>query len=242
MNTNSSKGLEVPPPPIIVNSLQALKKLRPTKRGHEYSVFAYVLNRDMVLENGELDDLHAVTFQLGSFEDKKDAFAHAKEIICKTGHTTVVVSRYGDPVPLSVKHDEKVLEQVRVENGKLVELENNEFKREHEAYEKRIALEREIAIEAEEETDKNSVEYLKRQWYLAVHNELILNKLKKEVSQYENSFNKRMENIKDHIIRHPEHEDEWFPLLEKRLTDRGETALLEQIREGYARLNQNIKK
>ena len=59
-------------PPAKVNSLQALIRLRP-KHGHEWCVLAFVLNRDIIKQDGTLDDLYGMVFLLGSFKEQTDA-------------------------------------------------------------------------------------------------------------------------------------------------------------------------
>ena len=73
-------GAESVPPPAKVNSLQAITKLKPAKHS-DWCVFAYVLNRDVLLPDGKLDDLRAVAFPLGAFSEREKAEAHCKSVM-----------------------------------------------------------------------------------------------------------------------------------------------------------------
>lgn len=236
---NNIVGATSVPPPSQVNSLQALTRLR-AKRGSEWCTFAFVLNRDMIQPDGTLDDLHAVVFPLGSFSDQEASDEHAKNVIAITGHKGVISARYGYPVKLTTKFDPEAVTEVYVDNGRIVELETQQYKREVEEYEKRIKQEQELVKEAEDETNPDSIEHFKRHCYLAIKNRASYNVHRKEADSAWNSYKKREAALRDHFARHPEHEKEWLPYLKQKLAERGELNLYTGIEAAYSEIREEL--
>ena len=238
-NDNRAAGDTFPPLPKV-NSLQALTRLRP-KNGSEWCTFAFVLNRDLIKNDGSIDDLRAMVFPLGSFTEQVQAEEHAKSVITLTGHPGVVVARYGSPVPLATKFDPKVVTEVAVDvKGKLIELESAQYKKEREEYEERTKKEREILKEAEDETDVNSIEHFKRQAYLAIKNRSSYQVHTHEAELSLKNYKKREEAVREHFSKHPEHEKEWLPYLKEKLIERGELNLYKSIESAYAEIRNEL--
>ena len=237
--SNKVIGSDTAPKPAL-QSLQKLIQLRP-KTGNEYGVFAFVLNREMITENGSLDDLHGMVFMLGSFETEKLAEEHAKNVISITGHPGVIVAKYAAAVPLTNKFDPKIVTQVPIDpSGRIVELESAQYKKEKEIYEKRVKLEKELVNEAEEETDPDSIEHFKRQAYLAVKNYATVQFHTQQAKEALENYNKRKALVVDHYKRHPEHEEKWLPILEEKLIRRGEESLFHQLKSGYEEIRTEL--
>ena len=231
-----------PNPPALVkrNTLQALARLR-GPQGNDWCVFAFVLNHDVLDKDGKVDDFRGMVFLLGSFGEQAQAERHAKGIIELTGHTGVIVSRYAHPVPLTLKFDGKAVVEVPVDNkGKLVELETAQYKYEHEEYERRVKREKELTKEAEEETDRNSIEHFKRHCYLAIKNRAAIEYHKKQLSEMQANYEKHQAAIREHYTRHPEHEEQWLPHMKKKLLERGEEALYVNLENGYNKLRDEL--
>jgi hypothetical protein len=227
------------PPPKIA-SLQALTRLRPP-RGQEWQVFAFVLNRDMIKEDGTLDDLYALLFPLGSFGESEEAFKHARKTIEITGHNAVIAGPYGSAIKLSSAFDPDHLEEVVLnEKGKLVEFEQAEYDHMKEEYERRTKIEREVAEEAEKETDPDELEHFKRQAYLAIKNLSKWKHLQRETETAQKNFEKRRDLVRDHYRRHPEHEAQWLPYLKDKLIERGENALYQSLEAAYQEIREDL--
>src|SRR5436853_2342667 len=227
-------------PPAKVNSLQALIRLRP-KHGHEWCVLAFVLNRDIIKQDGTLDDLYGMVFLLGSFKEQTDAEEHAKNIIALTGHPFVIPVRYAYPFRLSTQFDPATVTEVSVDTkGKLIELESADYKRQRQEFEKRVKIERDIMKEAEEETDPDSIEHFKRQCYLAIKNRSVYNKHCKEAEVALQNYRKRESAVRDHYNRHPEHEEQWLPYLKEKLIERGEMDLYNGLANAYKEIREEI--
>lgn len=228
--------------PTLVNrnTLQSLVRLR-GPQGSDWCVFAFVLNHDIVDKEGKIDDLRAMIFPLGSFGDQERAEKHAKSIIELTGHAGIIVARYAQAVPLTAKFDANNVVEVLVDNkGKLIELESAQYKHEREEYERRIKREKEIAKEAEEETDRNSIEHFKRQCYLAIKDRATYEYHKQQMEEARANYKKRETAIREHYRRHPEHEAQWLPYTKQKLTERGEEALYTTLETGYTKLREEL--
>lgn len=236
----SVAGGDIAPPVPKVNSLRALTRLR-AKRGCDWCVFAFSLNRDMIKPDGTLDDLHAVVFPLGSFDDQNKAEEHAKNIIAITGHPGVIAAQYAAPVPLTIKFDPNAVTEVPVDmQGRLIEMESAQYKRERDEYERRAKQEREIMKEAEEETDPNSIEHFKRACYLAIKNRAAYQHHKREADSAWENYKKREMTVRDHFARHPDHEKNWLPYLKDKLTERGELALYQTLEAAYSEIRDEL--
>ena len=229
-------------PPTLVkrDSLQALARLK-GPQGNDWCVLAYVLNHDIIDKDGKVDDFRGVVFPLGSFDDQERAERHAKGIIELTGHAGVIVARYARPVPLTVKFDSKAVVEVPVDSkGKLVQLETAQYKYENEEYERRVKREKELTKEAEEETDRNSIEHFKRHCYLAIKDRAALEYHKKQMAEMQLNYDKHQAAIREHYTRHPEHEEQWLPYMKKKLLERGEEPLYINLENGYAKLRDEL--
>lgn len=239
VDMNKAAGDIIHPPPKV-NSLQALIRLRP-RHGHEWCVFAFVLNRDMIKKDGTLDDLYGMIFMLGSFDNQDAADAHAKNIMALTKHPGIMVSRYAYPFRLSPTFDPSAVSEVSFDTkGKLMELESAQYKHEREEYEKRLKIERDIMKEAEEETDPDNIEYFKRQCYLAIKNRSNhLNHVKEAEATWKN-YKMRQNLVSAHYNKHPEHDKLWLPYLKEKLIERGEMQLYKGLKNSYINLREEL--
>ena len=241
---SSKRGIiagDVVPLPPKINSLQAIMRLRRKRECGEWYVLAFSLNRDMIRPDGTLDELHAVVFSLGNFDDENKAEEHAKSVIETTGHPGIMVARYGCPVPLTTTFDPKSIVEVHVDiKGKLMEMESAAYKREREAIEKRYKIEEDIMKESEDETDPEHIEYFKRQCYLAIKNRSSYQVHKKESEAAWDNYKKRESMVRDHFARHPEHEKQWLPYLKEKLIERGESNLYDGMERAYKELRDEL--
>lgn len=229
------------PHPVNLNSLQKLTRLRPQLRDQKFCTFAFVLNKDILKSDGSLDDLYAIIFPLESHETKEEGSEYARRVIQQTGHSGIVCASFAEPVRLSTDYDPRVVEEVKVDaKGKLVEMESAQYKREKEEYEMKIKREKEYQEEQEAETDPSSLEYYKRQCYVAVKNKAAYEHHKNEMDKYEEAYEKRIRLAKKHYLLYPEHESQWLIMLKDKLEERGEQKLFETIKDGYTRIRGDI--
>jgi len=228
------------PPPKKEEGLQNIIKLPPIKRCL-WNVFAYALNRDMIKHNGQLDDLHAMVFMLGSFDTKEKADKHIEELTLKTGHSGFYRAYYGSPVPLTTKPDPITTSIINVDTkGQLIKLENDQYKRDKEVYDKHQKLELELKQEADLEDDVDHLEYFKRQFTVAIKNKVKLEAWKKELQTASDDYKKREIAVRKHYTKHPENEEKWLPYLKEKLTERGELNHYIQIEAGYKKYRNDI--
>ena len=228
------------PPPSKIKSLQAIMKLQP-RPGCEWCVMAYALNKDMITDQGSLDNFYGMAFCLGGFSDRDEAERHAKHIISTTGHPAVCVVKYGYPAKLQTNYSTETVTQVYVDSNKqIVELESQQYKQEKEAYEKHLKLEQELIKEAEDETLVDHIEHFKRQCYLAIKNKSTINHLKSQISSAELTYEKCKNAVRKHYAAHPEHEEEWLPYLKEKLTERGELSLFNSLEQGYNEIRSEL--
>lgn len=236
-------GGESIPKPTNQNALQKIVKLKPRNQCHQWNVFAYVLNRDLVNEDGTIDDLYGMLFPLGSFADRDDADKEVDRLIEVTGYSNIFRARYAFAVPLSDKIPSSNTSHVNVDDkGKLIKLENAEFQQEKQQYEKRIALEKELVKEAEEELDPDSIEYYKRQCYLAIKHYAEYEDLQKKMAETLQNYGKRAALVKAHYEKHPQHDQEWLPHIKTTLSERGELSLYQFLENGYKKYREQLLK
>lgn len=222
------------------DTLQALTRLR-APRGSDWCVFAYVLNHDIINAEGKADDLRAVVFPLGAFDEEARADKHAKSIIELTGHPGIIVARYASGIPLTAKFDATTVVEVPVDkNGKLVELESAQYKHEREEYERRIKREEDMQREAQAEVNPNDIEHFKRHCYLAIRDRAAYEHSKKQMEDALANYKKHEKEVRNHYVKHPEHEEQWLPYLKKKLAERGEETLYNTVANGYNKLRDEL--
>ena len=237
--SNLSSGAQVAGPPKALASLQALVRLRPPSAHSRWGVLAYALNRDLSSQ----DDTYGMVFHMGSFGNKDEADQHAKNIIALTGHKVIVVSQYGAGVELTTSLDTTAENTVSVKvdsQGRLLELEKQEHDAEIAAYEKTKKFEEELLLEAQEETDPDHIEHFKRKAYLAVRNHLKHQSLQKQADEALAQYEIRCQEVRDHFACHPEHEMDWLPYFEEKLTARNEADLYNMIATHYQAIRDEI--
>lgn len=240
MKGNNTQTDDFLPPKPKLNSFQSIMRLKP-RPGSEFCVNAFVLNRDIVNEDGTLDDLNSVIFPLGSFSTEEEAVKHAKNVIEMTGHPGVIAARYAAAVPLTTKYNPENIEEVKVDNkGRLLKLEDDQYKRECQEYEERRKRAEEIEKEAEEETNPDSIEHFKRMCYLTVKHRATQKYHENQVKIATENYQKRLAQAKEHYKRHPEHEEQWLPYFKKKLEARGELDLYLTVEAGYKQLRDEI--
>ena len=227
-------------PPSIIPSLRNIMNL-PVERECEWGIYAYVINSDVVDEQGNIDDLRAIMFHLGSFNNKKNAEKHVKYIIETTGHHALFISKYGMPVPITSKPNEQTIEHVTVDmKGKIMDFETKEYKKQKEAYDKKVKYEEELMKEVAEEADVNSLEYYKRLIYVAVKHHILFTELSNNAKESLDVYEKKRSLIKNVLLTHPEYEEQFLPFFKEKLLSRGEEELYIRISNAYLALKDAI--
>lgn len=241
---NSDKPLiggETIPKPVNRSSLQKVIQLKPRNQCHQWNVFTYALNRDIKQEDGTIDDLYGMLCLLGSFSDRDEADKEIARLIETTGHSHFFRARYAVAVQLTNKIPSAAITNISVDDkGKLIELENAEFKQEQQQYEKRIRIEKGLVKEAEEETNPDSVEHYKRQCYLAIKHYSEYESLRKKMEETLQNYQKRAALVKEHYQKHPEHDQEWLPHIKQTLENRGELSLYHFLEGGYKKYRNQL--
>lgn len=224
-----------------VNGLQQLIQQKAPDYSMRWCVQAYALNKDIVSEDGTVDPFYGIYIPLGSFATEKEAEEHVKKLIETTGYTSIIAARYASAVPLTDVMEKETVVGVPVDvKGKLVHLENTQYKQENALYEERMKKEQEIQEEAEKETVFEDIEYMKRNCFMAVKNyssaKYHEDLYKKSMEMYE----QRKKNIRKHASQYPEHKDTWLPMLKDKLERRGETELYEATKNGFEKIKKDI--
>ena len=228
------------PRPKRIDSLKSLMRLSPINESY-WSIYAIVLNGDLLKSDGTLDDTYGMLFPLDSFKNKEDAERRAKKIIEITGYPTIFVARYGVPVPIGPKVDPQTVVNVDIDTkGKIRDMDDSQHKKDIEDYEKRAQNDLEITKEAEEETDSTSIEYYKRQCYLAIVNRSKFHVKDTEAKRAWENYKMREENVRKHFNTYPEHERDWLPYFKEKLLKRGELELYKGIENAYTEIREEL--
>ena len=224
---------EVAPKPTLQHTMQNLMRL-PIERGNDWNVYAYAVNKDLIDKDGQIDNLRAVIFPLGSFYDEKQAEKHALDCMEKTGHPHIKISRYGCPVKITAKPDQEIVQTVTVDlKGKIIKMESDEHKAQIASYEEKIKYEKELTLECELETDVDHLEYYKRQMYLCIKHYTTYLELQKKMEEMKKLYEDKRQIIKSHLLVHPEHEEAFLPFFKEKLLGRGEEELYRRIEASY---------
>ena len=237
MNENQIK-------PRFVDYVAKLRLLTPTQAPIGYcnwGVYAFILNRDIVREDGTVDEIYAVIIHLGSFNDEKQAGEHARHIIELTGYRGLMVCKYGQPSLLKSKYDINEAEDVFVDpKGNLMKFQDSEYQESKRVFEEQQELRRKIDHEIDNESDSHHIEHFKRQCFVAIktHSEYMFHKQKCEEALL--AYEKRRCAVQEHYQAHPEHEEQWLPYLKEKLEGRGEDELYQTISLGYQNLREDL--
>lgn len=92
-----------------ISNLDALKKLNDAKPPNSYRwfVFAYVVNENIIKEDGSIENIFGVLLPLASFPDSEKAEEYAKIIAYSSGYRGIIVCPRLAPIPLLKERDEK---------------------------------------------------------------------------------------------------------------------------------------
>ena len=231
----SEIAAELAPKPKIVHSMENIMKL-PVEKGNDWNVYAYTINKDIIDEEGNVEDLRALVFPLGSFYNFEEADKHAKTVMEKTQHPHIVVGRYGLPIKITSKPDTALVETVTVDlKGRIMKMESAEYREQMIEYEKKFQLESDMIKETELEMDVENLEHYKRYAYLCVKNYTMALELKKKSDEMFIEFYKNQKILKQHLIKHPEHEEAFLPFFKEKLLSRGEEELYLRISSAYTK-------
>lgn len=222
--------------PCPDNIITCLKKLivSPIRQESLWNVYAYVINQDIVSPTGAIDDLRAYIFPLGGFCDYKKAEKHVKKLIETTGYNHIVIAKYGMAIPITVNVDTNVITQVTVDTeNKLINMENEETKRQKELYEEKVKYEQDLKEECQNEGNVDHIEYFKRQAYLASMHYQRYHELSKKRDEAYQAYQHRKTLLNNHLKNHPEHKELFLPFLKEKLSQRGENDLYKNIEQAY---------
>jgi hypothetical protein len=222
--------------PQSINPIDCLKKIMklPIERGCDWGVYAYVINKDIIDSEGNVDDLRAMIFHLGSFYDFEKAKQHAEKTIENTGYSKIIVAKYGLPVAITTKPSDNTIESVPVDiKGKLIKMETDEMKQQKKLYEEKIQYEKELYKECQDECDIDHIEHFKRQAYLATTHYTTYINLKQQSDKILKEFEIRKKLLNEHYNKHPEHEKQFLPFFKEKLDSRGENDLYLKIESNY---------
>ena len=215
------------PSPSPTNSLQQIMTLTPPA-SLSWCVFAYAIPVDAD------DTLKAVVFMLGAFTTQELATAHAKSIIEKTGHSKIVVAKYGMPVQLSNTIDQAVVTAVPVDlNNKLIQLEQEDYIKQKEFFEQKQKIEQELLLEMDHEENVHDIEHYKYNMYLTLKHYDMYEQLRTKSNDMFQLYKKRREHVLSHFKSHPMHDAQFLDFLKQKLEPRGEMPLFEWIKQKY---------
>jgi len=226
-------GAESIPPPSKIEGLQAIVKLKPLAECR-FNVFTYALNQDIVDKDGNIDDFRGMFFIVGSFATKNKAEKHLEDLILKTKHHEFYIAEYGKPIRIETKIDSSNISRIYVDNNnEIKKLETEQYKRDKEAYEKRIKIEKDIVKETENEYDKNHIDHFQRQCTLAIKNKIAYETHKLNMEKSLSNYDKNLVELREHYKNHPEHEEQWLPNLKEKLQERNELCMYNMIESNY---------
>jgi len=190
----------------------ALEKIkRPEDQG--YLVYTYVLNPE-----GNKPVAYFIPLYITSSCER--ASEKAREIIETTGYKDILTYPMGLWISLGDSTVEKVT-PVEVHDG-IKDYAEREEKKKEERSKERKRIEEEVKAEQRNIQDPESIESYYYDWFCAVQNKNYLTSLKKEISNLEEAYKKRLDNIKAKNLKHPEFRDTWQKVLLERLSRRGE--------------------
>ena len=159
------------PSRTTVDSLKALCQLAPPD-GQEgsWGVYSYALNRDICGSNGTPDNLYGLFILLGIYPNKERAEKRAEHITKTTVSKTCAVKlcRWAELREVSDSEHTTIIKQDV--NGKLVEFEDQEFRKQQEVYAKKYEEEKSILLVQEKELDPDDISHYKQQWLLTIQN------------------------------------------------------------------------
>lgn len=221
-----------------INSLKTLCEIVPP-RGQEgyWVVYSYVLNDDICKKYGEPDNLYGLLIFMGCYANRELATKKAEYLTQTTGNKMGIVRlcRWSElkRVP-DADHTVMIHTDTK---GKLIKFEDQEFRRQQEHYQKQYEKEQSLLEEQNAETDSTSIAYYKQQWLLTIRNYARIQKLKRDLSQAEEAYSKRVELIRNHHSAFPDHDRDWLHHLQSTgYTD----AQIEVVENAYKTLKSEI--
>jgi hypothetical protein len=219
--------------PTLITGLQNIMKL-PVEDKFRWNVIAYCINKDIIDNDGKVDPLRAIICPLGSYKTEEKAIKKVNQLIEVTGHSAFKIVKYGIFAEITTTPDSEIISTVTVDTqGKIMEMESEEFKNQKELYEKKMFFDKEMMQECELECDPNHIEHYKRAAYLVTKHYMSYLSLKNQTEQMYKNYELRKKVLKDHLEKHPEHEGEFLPYFKEKLENRGEEELYLRIEAGY---------
>ena len=224
--------------PRNINVARALLKLKKHNDGAPFVVMAWMLNKDIIDESGNVDNLYGCCIDMGHYRTYEDAEKRCKEVIVITGHDAVRVIKLGQPLPLTMKLDPTYgdIKDIPVDSqGNFITLAEKQVEERNRLMEERIKLEKEIVQEQIDILDPGHIEHFKHQVYIAVQGF-------QKISAHENYIREQKRAVIDAVTKlrkyyhyHTDNEENWLEWYEAKLSTRNEMNIYEVVSNMYER-------
>lgn len=204
--------------------------------GQTFCAVAYFLTKEISDEGSR-----GLWFFLGTFNSIKAVTKYVGKVIERTKIRSVYAMHTctWQDINSDFKPDRTKMVPIDKES-RIRQQHEKEYKSTVKAYEKEKEVSDQIEDECFREGELDSVEYYTRQWYLLIKNTSTVEKLEGDLKQAKKMQHDRITKLKEAYKNHPEHEDNWLKQLEERLPKRGETDLLEALKNGSMLLKPEI--
>jgi hypothetical protein len=222
--------------PKNINVARALLKLKKHNDGAPFVVMAWLLNKDIVDEDGKVDNLYGCCIDMGHYHSYDDAVARCKEIINITGHNGVRVIKLGQPLPLTMKLDPAYGEVKDIpvdEHGNFITLAEKQVEERNRLMEERVKLEKEIIQEQMDILDPDNLEHFKYQVYLVVQCFQKISAHENYIRDQKRVLRESVDKLRKYYNKYPENEAGWLEWYKAKLLSRNEMNIYHMVSNMY---------
>lgn len=221
----------------MASALKKLMTLRPLTANQQWMIVTAVLNKD--LDVTEANPLYGYLLPFGCFATQEEAEAEVRRLIQISGYRELFIVPYATLLPL--REQETQATPVLLDHqGQLLQWEREQSKRDAMEYERVAALRKSVVLEAEQETDPTTLEYFKRQCYLALQHHATYREHLNEAEEARKKYEEYRTRIRAHVRVYPQHECMWLPHLKQTLLARGEESLYLNMEQAYQCLRSDL--
>lgn len=221
----------------MASALKKLMTLRPLTANQQWMIVTAVLNRDIDIT--EANPLYGYLLPFGCFATQEEAEAEVRRLIQISGYRELFIVPYGTLLPLR-EHEVQATPVLLDHQGQLLQWEREQSKRDAREYERASEIRKSVILEAEQETDPTTLEYFKRQCYLALQHHANYREHLSSAEEERKKYEEYRTRVREHIQAYPQHESMWLPHLKQTLLARGEESLYLNVEQAYQCLRSDL--
>ncbi len=202
--------------------------------GQNFLLLTYILTTP---QNGE----HGQLFPIAVYSTHAEAQRKAAEFINQTGLDTVRIYPMAEWKVIAERAPQSMVSYVtQNDQMNVTGMEGAQDQTKSQKLKEAVALGREVEEEHLRAKNPGTVDHYAYCWYRAIQQRSLIADWQRKIAEAQQVLNEEISAIQVDYMARPELDQEWLPVLEARLNQRGERLLFQSILRGYYKLRLEV--